>query len=94
MNKEKVLELEFQDVFDKVAWRVKYQNEDMLKRGKFEDREIGVRCCMKPYNDKDYLYLRGEFIEDDNEIIVTTKEQADIIKNKVNAINEKYGVFK
>ena len=42
MEKEKVLEIETQDVFDKVAVRIKHQNFEMLKRGEFYDEEISL----------------------------------------------------
>jgi len=41
MEKEKVLEIEYQEVFDEVAVRIKYQNFGVLKRGEFyEDSRI------------------------------------------------------
>ena len=39
MEKEKVLEIEYQEVFDKVAIRIKHQNFGVLKRGEFYDEE-------------------------------------------------------
>ena len=48
---EKVLEIEAQEVFDKVAIRIKYQNFEVLKRGEFEDREIKVLS----YNAPEYI---------------------------------------
>lgn len=94
MDKEKVLEIEFQEVFDKVAWRVTYQNEDVLQRNRFEDRELRVRSCMEPSNDSEFLFLRGDLINKDIKVCIATKEEAEIIKQKVDAINEKYGIPK
>lgn len=97
MEKEKVLEIEFQEVFDKVAIRIKYQNFEVLKRGEFEDREIGVvsfnnPCYLSyPYNQ---LHLKGKFKIDDDFIFTVTKEEFKNIKNMVEAINEKYGIPK
>lgn len=97
MEKEKVLEIESQEVFDKVAVRIKYQNFEVLKRGEFEDRGIGVvsfnnPCYLSyPYNQ---LHLKGKSKIDDDFIFTVTKEEFENIKNMVEAINEKYGIPK
>lgn len=94
MKKEKVLEIEFQDVFDKVAWRIVYQNEHVLKRWEFEDDEIGVASCYYPSYTRNTLMLLGANKQKDNDVCIVTKEEAEIIKQKVYTINEKYGVPK
>jgi hypothetical protein len=94
MEKEKVLEIEFQEVFDKVAWRISYQNEDVLKRGEFEDDEIGVGSCFYPSYIRNTLMLLGIDKQKDNDVCVVAKEEAEIIKQRVDAINEKYGIPK
>lgn len=94
VEKEKVLEVEFQDVFDKVAWRITYQNTDVLQRNKFEDKELGVRSCLEPNNDRECLFLRGDLIEEDSKVCIATKKEAEIIKHKLDAVNEKYGIPK
>lgn len=97
MEKEKVLEIEAQEVFDRVAIRIKYQNFEVLKRGEFEDREIGVAsfnnpCYLSyPYNQ---LHLKGKSKIEDNSIFTVAKEEFKNIKNMVEAINEKYGIPK
>ena len=97
MEKEKVLEIEAQEVFDRVAIRIKYQNFEVLKRGEFKDREIGVvsfnnPCYLSyPYNQ---LHLKGKFKIDDDFIFTVTKKEFENIKNMVEAINEKYGIHK
>nr|DAI56015.1 MAG TPA: hypothetical protein [Caudoviricetes sp.] len=97
MEKEKVLEIESQEVFDRVAIRIKYQNFEVLKRGEFEVRGIGVissnnPCYLSyPYNQ---LCLKGKFKIDDNFVFTVTKEEFENIKNMVEAINEKYGIPK
>ena len=97
MEKEKVLEIESQEVFDRVAVRIKYQNFEVLKRGEFEDRGIGVvsfnnPCYLSyPYNQ---LHLKGKFKIDDDFIFTVTKEDFENIKNMVEKINEKYGIAK
>lgn len=97
MEKEKVLEIESQEVFDRVAVKIKYQNFEVLKRGEFEDRGIGVvsfnnPCYLSyPYNQ---LHLKGKFKIDDDFIFTVTKEEFENIKNMVEKINEKYGIPK
>ena len=97
MEKEKVLEIEAQEVFDRVAIRIKYQNFEVLKRGEFEDRGIGVvsfnnPCYLpSPYNQ---LHLKGKSKIEDNSIFTVAKEEFKNIKNMVEAINEKYGIPK
>lgn len=38
MGKKTVLEIEFQPVFDKWAWRITKQNEEILIRNEFIDK--------------------------------------------------------
>lgn len=96
MEKEKVLEIEFQEVFDKVAVRIKYQNFEVLKRGNFYDDETEVESCFSPeyceYNNK--LYIQGEEKNKDSKILLVNKEDFENIKNMVEKINEKYGIPK
>lgn len=94
MEKEKVLEVEFQEVFDKVAWRISYQNTSILKRDVFRDKEIGVVSRFSPYFDGEILFIQGFNDWKDNEMNIASKEEAEIIKRKVDAINEKYGTIK
>ena len=96
MEKEKVLEIEYQDVFDKVAVRIKYQNFEVLKRGKFYDKETGVESCFEPeyceYDNK--FYIQGKEKNKDSKILLVDKEDLKEILKRVNKINEKYGITK
>ena len=96
MEKEKVLEIESQEVFDKVAVRIKYQNFEVLKRGEFKDEEIIVEsACVPDYiNLNNKLYIQGEAESVDNRIFLVDKEDLKNILEKVNKINEKYGIPK
>ena len=96
MEKEKVLEIEFQDVFDKVAVRIKHQNYEVLKRVKFYDEEIKVDSFLVPGYIKEHnmLYVQGEVQSKDNKIFLVDKEDLKKILEKVNKINEKYGIPK
>ncbi|WP_314347077.1 hypothetical protein [Fusobacterium massiliense] len=93
---EKVLEIEAQEVFDKVAIRIKYQNFEVLKRGEFEDREIKVLSYNAPeyikHNNK--LYIQGKDKSKDNKIFLVDKEDIKKVLEIVNKINEKYGIPK
>ena len=96
MEKEKVLEIESQEVFDKVAVRIKYQNFEVLKRGEFKDEEIIVEsACVPDYiNLNNKLYIQGEAESADNRVFLIDKEDLKNILEKVNKINEKYGIPK
>ena len=43
MEKEKVLEIEFKELWDNnFAWKIVKQNEEILKRNNFKDEEFNV----------------------------------------------------
>lgn len=94
MKKKNVLELEYKKVFGMVAIRVKYQNCDILKRGKFEDENLRVRSINAP----DYvpglgiLFIQGEIERKDNRIILVSEDDANKIKQKVKELNKRYGI--
>ena len=96
MKKEKVLEIESQEVFDRVAIRIKYQNFEVLKRGEFYDEEIGVESFLVPeyIKDDNKLYIQGEEESKDSRIFLIDKEDLKNILEKVNKINQKYGIPK
>ena len=96
MEKEKVLEIEFQEVFDKVVVRIKYQNFEVLKRGEFYDEETEVQSCWVPeyIKDDNKLYIQGKEEEKDSKILLVDKEDLKEILKIVNKINEKYGISK
>lgn len=98
MRKE-VLILKYQKVFDKVAIQIIYQDEEILKRGEFSDKEIGVYSKYVPcfYNEPDdsnsicCLDIRGTRKDYDDEIMIVSLEEAEIINQKEKMINKKYG---
>lgn len=96
MEKENVLEIEYQEVFDKVAIRIKYQNFKILKRGEFYDEEIRVESFLVPeyIKDDNKLYVQGEEQSKDSRIFLIDKEDLKKILEIVNKINEKYGIPK
>lgn len=96
MEKEKVLEIESQEVFDKVAIRIKYQNFEVLKRGEFYDGERKVESDWAPeyIKDNNKLYIQGKDESEDSRIFLVDKEDLKKILEIVNKINEKYGIPK
>ena len=96
MEKEKVLEIEYQEVFGKTAVRIKYQNFEVLKRGKFYDEETRVESAWEPEYDKcgNMLYIQGKAKKEDSKILLVDKEDLKEILKRVNKINQKYGITK
>lgn len=97
MEKETVLEIEFKELWDNVfAWRITKQNEEILKKSEFIDRDIKVESSFRPEFDtnKEILYIRGMDELNDNSINLCTSEEKALIEKKVKAINEKYGIIK
>lgn len=96
MEKETVLEIEFQPVFDKWAWKITKQNVDILKRGIFIDVNTKVNSTFRPEFDtnKEILYIKGIDELRDNKINICTSEEKALIEEKVKSINKKYGVKK
>ena len=96
MEKETVLEIEFQPVWDKWAWRITKQNEEILKRGEFKDSKINIRSIYFSdfKEDEEILFIKGTSKHMDDKINICTTEEKEIIERKVKAINEKYGIKK
>ena len=96
MEKEKVLEIESQEVFDRVAVRIKHQNFGVLKRGEFYDEEIKVESFLVPeyIKDDNKLYIQGEEESKDSRIFLIDRESLKKVLEKVNKINQKYGIPK
>ena len=96
MEKETVLEIEFQPVFDKWAWRITKQNVDILKRGRLRDEELKVYSVVMPryFKKDDKLAIWGEDCDAYKDINICSTEEKAMIEEKVKAINEKYGIKK
>lgn len=94
MEKEKVLEIEFQEVFDKVAWRIVYHNKEAIIKNKFEDGGLGFTSVKTPaaYPSKFVLYNSGEI--EDSGIGIMSKEASEKFKDIVREVNEEYGIPK
>ena len=94
IEKEEVLKIESQEVFDSVAFRIVYQNEEVLKRGEFKDNELDVYSSTTLEYRKGTLYIRGNVEECDDKIVVVSKEEFKDVVEKVRLINKKYDVQK
>lgn len=94
MEKETVLEIEFMPVWDKWAWRITKQNEEVLKRNNFKDKELNVASSHSPCFEESFLFVKGVSRCYDGIINICTSEEKVLIEDKVKAINEKYGIKK
>ena len=96
MEKENVLEIEFIPVWDRWAWRITKQNEEILGRNVFKDEELNVESFQSPEFRKteSKLFIMGYVRTYDYNIQICTAEEKALIEEKVKAINEKYGVKK
>lgn len=99
--KQDVLVVEYQQIFHKIGVKIIYQDENIFKRGRFLDKEIGVSsgCFPSFYSESDaphgyWLKIQGFGKDWDDTILLATNEEAKIIKEKVKQINEKYGALK
>lgn len=95
MEKENVLEIKIVKVNDKEsAWYISYQNEEVLKRGKFKDDELKVYSDTSPAFCYNVLFLRGERKFLDYSVRIIPNENVEKLKEKVQKINEEYGIPK
>ena len=96
MEKETVLEIEFHPVWDKWAWRITKQNEEILIRNNFKDEELNVKSFRSPefFSLQKELFIKGSEKSRDDDISICNQEEKELIVEKVKAINEKYGIKK
>lgn len=97
MKKEKVLEIEYQEVFDKVAVKIKNINNDFFADGFYKEDVEKYNCSREesPYNSEEcVLFLGDDIIISDKSIYCYTQEKIKEIKEFVDFVNEKYGIPK
>lgn len=94
MEKKTILEIEFQPVFEKWAWKITKQNEEILERNNFKDEELNVASSHSPCFEESFLFVKGVSRSYDGIINICTSEEKTLIEEKVRAINEKYGIKK
>ena len=90
MKKETVLEIEFQPVFDKWAWKIK---KNKIIGGKIEDNEIETSIYIDCNN-----FANIDLDKEDSYLITTNclvnTAMKDRLEYIVEKVNEKYGIKK
>ena len=93
MEKEKVLEIEFQKVWDMWAWRV-IKNKLEMKDNEFFI-EANTKLMLKVgYKIDEYIICTEANYKGVGEYKLITNEEKECIENFVNLVNEKYGIPK
>lgn len=92
MPRENVLKIEHRKVFNKHAIRIIYQNDKILKREIFDD--CGVKSISHIEYKDNIFFIRGSSSKKDDDVILVDESQLQDIFEKVNEVNEKYGIFK
>ena len=97
MEKEKVLEIETQEVFDKIAVRIKYLNDDFFGDGLLKEDVEKYKCSFieSPTDlEERIIWLYDDIYLSDNNIYCYCEETINKIKEFVDYVNEKYGIHK
>lgn len=97
MEKENVLEIEYQEVFDKIAVRIKYLNDDFFGDGLLKEDVEKYKCSFieSPTDlEERIIWLYDDIYLSDNDINCYCEEKIKQIKEFVDYVNEKYGIPK
>lgn len=97
MEKEKVLEIETQEVFDKVAVRIKKLDYDFFAGGLLKEDVEKYNCSFieSPTDlEERIIWLYDDIYISDNDIYCYCKETINKIKEFVDYVNKKYGITK
>lgn len=97
MEKEKVLEIEFQEVFDKVAVRIKHLDDDFFGDGLLKEDVEKYKCSFieSPTDLEEHIiWLYDDIYLSDNNIYCYCEETINKIKEFVDYVNEEYGIPK
>ena len=97
MEKEKVLEIEFQEAFDRVAVRIKYLNDDFFGDGLLKEDVEKYKCQFleSPTDlEERIIWLYDDIYLSDNNIYCYCEETINKIKEFVDYVNEEYGIPK
>ena len=97
MEKENVLEIETQEVFDKVAVRIKYLNDDFFGDGLLKEDVEKYNCSFveSPTDlEERIIWLYDDIYLSDNNIYCYCEETINKIKEFVDYVNEEYGILK
>ena len=93
MEREDVLEIEFMPVWDRWAWRITKQDEEVFPRDDFYDDTLGVYCNGNPefIKGRNDLFILSDESDTEIGINICDEEQKKMIEEKVRLINKKYG---
>ena len=97
MEKEKVLEIEAQEVFDKISVRIKYLNDDFFGDGLLKEDVEKYKCSFieNPADlEERIIWLYDDIYLSDNNIYCYCEETINKIKEFVDYVNEEYGILK
>ena len=97
MEKEKVLEIEYQEVFDKIAVRIKNLNDDFFADGLLKEDVEKYNCQFleSPTDlEQRIIWIYDDIYLSDNDINCYCEEKIKQIKEFVDFVNEKYGIPK
>ena len=97
MEKEKVLEIESQEVFDKIAVRIKYLNDDFFADGLLKEDVEKYNCQFleSPTDlEQRIIWIYDDIYLSDNDINCYCEEKIKQIKEFVDYVNQKYGIPK
>lgn len=97
MEKEKVLEIEYQEVFDKVAVRIKKLDDDFFAGGLLKEDVEKYNCKFveSPTDlEERIIWLYDDIYLSDNDIGCYCEEKIKQIKEFVDYVNEEYGIHK
>ena len=97
MEKEKVLEIESQEVFDRVAVRIKYLDDEFFAGGLLKEDVKKYKCDFieSPTDlEERIILLNNDIFLSDSNIYCYKQEKIKEIKEFIDFINEKYGIPK
>ena len=97
MEKEKVLEIEYQEVFDKVAVRIKKLDYDFFAGGLLKEDVEKYNCSFieSPTDlEERIIWLYSNIYLSDNDIHCYCEETINKIKEFVDYVNKEYGIPK
>ena len=97
MEKENVLEIEYQEVFDKVAVRIKKLDDDFFADGLLKEDVEKYKCQFleSPTDlEQRIIWIYDDIYLSDNDINCYCEEKIKQIKEFVDYVNEEYGIPK
>ena len=97
MEKENVLEIEYQEVFDKIAVRIKKLDDDFFGDGLLKEDVEKYKCQFleSPTDlEQRIVWIYDDIYLSDNDINCYCEEKIKQIKEFVDYVNEEYGILK